>query len=159
MPLGRIDDETTANFGVIKGGIARNIIPDRVELRGEARSRNVAKLEAQTAVMKDSLQAAAERHGATVDVEIAREYDGYTLSEKDAIISELMAACRAVGVEPSLVPTGGGSDANIFSAAGIQVANLTTGMSKVHTTEECIAVADMVICAEIVLSFIRNLAA
>ena len=27
--LGRIDEETTANIGIIKGGIANNIIPDK----------------------------------------------------------------------------------------------------------------------------------
>ena len=51
MPLGRIDDETTANIGVIQGGRATNIIPDRVELDGEARSRDVTKLEKQIEAM------------------------------------------------------------------------------------------------------------
>lgn len=32
MPLGRIDEETTANIGLIKGGRATNIVPDLVEL-------------------------------------------------------------------------------------------------------------------------------
>jgi len=158
MPLGRIDEETTANFGTIKGGTATNIVPDLVELRGEARSRQLAKLEVQTAAMVEALRAAAQRYGATVDVDVVRQYEGYTLAETDPIISVLVAACRAVGVEPDLVPTGGGSDANIFGAAGIQVANLSPGMSKVHTTEECIAVSDMVRCAEIALSCIQSLA-
>jgi len=89
---------------------------------------------------------------------VVRAYDGYTLTETDAIIAALKAACRAVGVEPILVPTGGGSDANILHTAGIQVANLSTGMSKVHTSEECIAVADMVTCAQIALSCVQSLA-
>src|SRR3954462_5003261 len=38
MKLGRIDEETTANIGVIQGGEATNIITNFVLLRGEARS-------------------------------------------------------------------------------------------------------------------------
>jgi len=157
MPLGRIDEETTANFGTIRGGTATNIVPDLVELRGEARSRQLAKLEAQTAAMVGALKDAAEHHGASVEVDVKREYDGYTLTDADPIVAALMDACRAVGVEPRLLPTGGGSDANIFNAAGIQVANLSPGMSKVHTTEECVAVSDMVTCAEIALNCIQGL--
>jgi tripeptide aminopeptidase len=157
MPLGRIDAETTANIGLIKGGTARNVVPDRVELGGEARSRQLAKLEAQTARMVKAFQEAAQRHGATVDVETRRAYDGYTLTEADPVVCRLMTACRAAGVEPALVPSGGGSDANIFNAQGMQVVNLSTGIHKEHTTEEHIALADMVICAQIALEFIGDL--
>ena len=45
MRLGRIDEETTANLGVIKGGRAGNIIPGEATVRGEVRSRNAAKLQ------------------------------------------------------------------------------------------------------------------
>jgi len=158
MPLGRIDEETTANIGTIRGGAATNIIPDRVELRGEARSRQMTKLEAQTSKMVEALQSAARRYGASVDVEVQREYESYNLTESDPMVSRLMAACQAVGVEPVLVPTGGGSDANILNAAGMHVVNLSTGMAAEHSTAEHIAVAEMVTCAEIVLQCIDSLA-
>nr|MBC7244348.1 M20/M25/M40 family metallo-hydrolase [Chloroflexota bacterium] len=156
MPLGRIDDETTANIGIIKGGIARNIVPDRVELMGEARSRQLSKLEAQVARMVEALQAAAKRYGTTVDIEVTRSYNGYTFNEEVAIVKQLMTACRAMGVEPILAATGGGSDANIYNASGMQVVNLSTGLRKEHSTEEHIAVADMVTCAQIVMQFLNN---
>jgi tripeptide aminopeptidase len=157
MPLGRIDAETTANIGTIKGGTARNIVPDRVELVGEARSRQLAKLEQQTAAMIAALEGAAERHGATAEVRLERAYDGYALAESDPIVRRLANACRAVGVEPTLVPSGGGSDANIYNAQGMKVVNLSVGMDNVHTTEEHVAVADIVVAAEIVLLFIAGL--
>jgi len=140
MPLGRIDEETTANFGQIKGGRARNIVPDRVELLGEARSRRLDKLEAQTAKMIEALEDAAQRYGATVDVEVTRAYDSYTLAEEAVAVRRLATA-----------------DANIFNAHGMQVVNLSTGMSGVHSTEEHIAIADMVACAEIALLFMEDL--
>jgi tripeptide aminopeptidase len=154
MPLGRIDQETTANFGQIQGGRARNIVPDRVEMLGEARSHDRDKLAAQTGRMVTALREAAKRHGATVDVEVSRAYDGYRFSEDDRVVRLLMQACRARGVEPSLVPSGGGSDANVYNDHGIEVANLSTGMYGEHSTDEHIAVADMVACAEIALAFV-----
>src|SRR5919205_1752132 len=47
MKLFRIDDETTANIGIIEGGKATNIITNFVYLKGEARSLNEEKLRAQ----------------------------------------------------------------------------------------------------------------
>src|SRR3989304_5602390 len=44
MKLGRIDHETTANIGVIEGGMAVNIVPNAVLLKGEARSHSREKL-------------------------------------------------------------------------------------------------------------------
>ena len=35
---GRLDEETTANVGMIEGGQARNIVPDLCTLKGEVRS-------------------------------------------------------------------------------------------------------------------------
>jgi tripeptide aminopeptidase len=157
MRLGRIDEETTANIGIIHGGTARNIVPDRVELTGEARSLQVAKLEAQTAGMVEALRSAARQHETTVDIEVTRAYDGYALTESDVIVSKLMAACLACGVEPSLVPSGGGSDANIFNAHGLQVVNTSMGAYDEHTTDEHVALADMATCARIVTHYLRSL--
>ena len=53
MKLGRLDEETTANLGVVQGGLAGNIVPDCVVIRGETRSLSVLKLEAQTAHMRE----------------------------------------------------------------------------------------------------------
>ena len=72
MKLGRIDDETTANIGVIEGGAATNIIPNRVVLRGEARSHDDAKLDAQTDHMRACLREAAARYSVVVDGEVVR---------------------------------------------------------------------------------------
>ena len=157
MRLGRLDEETTANIGIIQGGTARNIVPDRVELTGEARSRELARLEAQTASLVEALQSAAEQYKATVDVQVTRAYTGYTLTEKDLIVSKLMAACRATGIEPRLVPTGGGSDANIYNAHGMQVVNTSMGAAGEHTTGEHIVLSDMATCARIVVQCVRSL--
>ena len=158
MRLGRLDEETTANIGIIHGGIARNVVPDRVELTGEARSRELAKLEAQTAHMVQALHSAAQQFKTTADVQVTRAYTGYAFTEKNAIVGQLMAACRAAGVEPHLTATGGGSDANIYNAQGMQVVNTSMGTAGEHTTGERVAISDMATCARIVLHCLRGVA-
>jgi tripeptide aminopeptidase len=143
MPLGRIDPETTANIGVIEGGIATNVVPDEVRMRGEARSRDNLKLAAQTAAMARAFEEAAERHGARVEFKISRSYNSYVLTEATPVVATAMAATRRLGFEPLLVGSGGGTDANIFAEVGITCAVLSTGQVEVHTPQEHIAISDM----------------
>jgi tripeptide aminopeptidase len=149
MPLGRIDHETTSNIGVIHGGEATNIVPDRVEMKGEARSLDSSKLERQTQAMVEALQTAASRHGATLDLSVESSYQAYKVPDDAPLVQRLMRSTRALGAEPFLVSTTGGSDSNIFNARGVQAVAFSTGMQDVHTTKEWIALADMVACADI----------
>ena len=150
MPLGRIDAETTANVGVIEGGAATNIVPDRVSIRAEARSRDTAKLDRQTAAMRAAFEEAAARHGAELDFRAERAYGPIRMSETDPIVDLCRRAITAAGLEPRLVETGGGSDVNVFNMHGIAAVNLSIGYHEIHTTNEHIAVADLERAAHIV---------
>jgi len=158
MPLGRIDEETTANIGVISGGTATNIVPDLVTIKGEARSRSEAKLQAQTEAMVKALEERAAAHGARAEVEVVRQYDPYRFEASDPVIVLVTRAMRSLGVEPIMVPTGGGSDANVFNSAGIATVQVSCGMADVHTCEEHVAIADMASTARIVLACLRLMA-
>ncbi|MHB1293713.1 MAG: M20/M25/M40 family metallo-hydrolase [Anaerolineae bacterium] len=155
MPLGRIDAETTSNIGVINGGRATNIVPDLVSIQGEARSRDREKLAAQTQAMVAALERSAQANGATLEMQIRREYEGYHMTEDTPVVKLVGDAMRSLGVTPLLKPTGGGSDANVFNAAGVQVVQISTGMAAVHTREEFIKVDDMLSAARIVLACAR----
>ncbi len=155
MPHGRIDEETTANIGAITGGKATNIVCDRVEVRGEARSRDDGKLAEQTQAMVKAFKDAAACHGASVDIHVSRQYSAYRMTPEDGIIRLLTAGARQVGAEPIYVASGGGSDSNVFNTAGIRITNISAGMQQVHTTEEWVAVADMVRSAEWLLACLR----
>jgi tripeptide aminopeptidase len=153
MSLGRIDGETTANVGLIQGGTAVNVVPDRVTLRGEARSHDVDKLDAQIRAMRAALETAVSvNKGAQLDLEVERAYTSFRLDEDAPLLKRVAAALAAMDEEPPVLQIGGGgSDANILNARGIAAVPISTGMEGVHTTGEHVAVADMARCAEFVL--------
>jgi tripeptide aminopeptidase len=156
MKLGRIDPETTANIGVIQGGAATNIIPDKVELRGEARSRNNDKLDQQMDSMVAALNAASARHGVKADISVDHSYSAFGLTESDYPVQLGVKAAEAIGLQPSIESTGGGSDANIINGYGIPSLVLGMGYTDVHTTAESISVEQLLVAAKYVLSIIAT---
>jgi len=152
MPLGRIDEETTANIGTISGGSATNVVPELVTLRGEARSRNELKLQAQTRAMVEALERSAAASGATARIQVTRLYTAYDFDEHTPIVKLVSQAMRSLGIQPLLQPTGGGSDANIFNAKGMSVVQISAGMHAVHTCEEHASLVEMLTTAQIILA-------
>jgi len=156
MPLGRRDRETTANIGLIKGGRAPNIIPDKAEIKGEARSLKVNKLNRQTDRMVHAINRAAKAYGAKVEVEVVREYDGYNLSNKDEVVVWAGRALEAIGLRPVYAATGGGSDTNVFNAQGIPTVNFGVGYLEPHTSNESISVDQLALAAELAVAVART---
>ena len=140
---GRIDEETTANIGVIHGGIATNIVPDLVEVICEARSRNLKKMQMQTEYMCEAFKQAAEVNGAKAIIDLEKKYDPYVLSEEASTVKIACQAAKAANLAPRFESTGGGSDANFFNLYGIETAVIGIGMQKCHTTEEFIEEEDL----------------
>lgn len=148
MKLLRIDEETTANIGSIHAQYATNIVPDKVAIVAETRSRDYAKLQAQAKHMTDCLQQACDAFGAKLECRTDTTYVSYSIPHDHALIKELTAVLADMGVEPVIGSTGGGSDVNIFNLNGIESVVLGTGMSKVHTTDEFIKVRQLELTAE-----------
>ncbi|MFA6075653.1 MAG: M20/M25/M40 family metallo-hydrolase [Negativicutes bacterium] len=158
MKLGRIDNETTANVGIIQGGTATNIIADLVEMKCEARSRNTVKLDAQVNRMLDTFKLEAEKLGAIVECDYHREYDSWQHDKNAAVMKLATAAAENAGLALSFREGGGGSDANIYNAAGRDTIVIGVGMSQVHATNERILVSDIYKAAEYVVSIIKTAA-
>lgn len=156
MPLGRIDEETTANIGVIRGGQATNIVPDLVECRGEARSRNEEKLERQTQAMVEAFQQAATEAGGRAEVEVVRMYTRFAVAHDDPIVLRAVEAARRAGIDnPEIRAGGGGSDANVFHQHGIRAVVLGLGCDNAHSTEEWVSLQDVATASQMVVELIR----
>src|SRR3989339_549093 len=152
MKLGRIDQETTANIGLIRGGKATNIIPEEVELKGEARSHNLIKLKKQVAQMKNLLQASSRQAGAKCRIQVERMYNSFRIEPEHQLVARVAKAMRQENIKPQITKTGGGSDANIFNELGIPSIILGVGADHVHTKKEQILMSDLVAGTKIVLA-------
>lgn len=155
---GRIDEETTANVGVIKGGMATNIVPDKVEIRCEARSRNTEKLDRQTKHIVETFARVVAENGGIAAFDVKRAYDPFVLDAALPVVKLAKEAAEAIGLAGRLTGTGGGSDANFFNTYGVPCAVLGIGMSKVHTCDEFIKESDLFNTAAWVVSIVRQAA-
>jgi len=153
---GRIDFETTANVGNIKGGGATNIVPEKVVIIAEARSRNMEKLAAQTQHMVETFERVAAANGAKAQVTVTKAYDPFVLTEQTPVVALGKQAAQAIGLEPVLKGTGGGSDANFFNLYGVPSVVLGVGMNKVHTADEYIKEEDLYKTGELIVSIVRQ---
>lgn len=156
MPLGRLDDVTTANVGSIAGGTATNVVPARVQLTGECRSRDRARVEEVRGAMEAALVTAAANAGGAVEVDWTLEYEGFALPDTHPAVTTVWQACADAGLEPRTFGSGGGSDANIIAALGVPTVALSCGMTGVHGTEEELAVADLEALTRLVVAVARR---
>ena len=157
MKLGRLDFETTANVGIITGGVATNIVCDSCVVEFEARSRSMDKLEVQVAHMKSVIESAANQVGTEVEIKQEFLYPSFNISEDDEFIKIFKKGCEKAGIEPILEATGGGSDTNIISAKGIKAIDISCGMTDVHTLNETIKISDLIKGTELLVSIIETI--
>lgn len=158
MPLGRIDEETTANIGRFEGGGATNIVCDFVKLDAEARSIVQHKLDSQLDNMRKAVESAAEEFGARGEFESIIVYPAYAHDDHAHVVQVAQAAATSIGLQPRTFHSGGGSDANIFNGLGVPTVNLAVGYEHIHTTKEQIKITNLVKITEFVIAIIKQTA-
>jgi tripeptide aminopeptidase len=154
MDLGRLDEETTANVGVISGGSAPNVVAASCTLEAEARSVDRGRLEEVLAKMVEGCQwAAGERH-CDVDLLISELFRGYRVRSQARSLRIARAALERGGIEPREISTGGGSDANALRDRDFDALLLANGTKANHTPDESVSRAELErmleVCAAIV---------
>jgi len=140
LEQGRIDDETTANVGVVNGGTATNVVPDVAEVRGEVRSHRPDTAMALIDTAKATFEEAATGFGGAIAFSHKTEYETFRLSEDSPAVGLARAAAVACGLGGDQRISNGGSDASVLNAAGIPTVVLATGTENVHSKEETVYV-------------------
>lgn len=140
IETGRLDDHTTANVGVIEGGSAANVVAEHCRVELEARSLDEDRASAVAGEMMDQLTAAATDAECDVETTVEQLFRAYRLSRSAPPVEAAAAALVALGIEPSYVATGGGSDANVLIAAGLPTLNVANGTERNHQPDESVTV-------------------
>jgi tripeptide aminopeptidase len=155
LRLGRLDEDTTANVGLIEGGTAGNIVPEYCTFLAEARSHDERKLADVVQEMLDAVAFAAGLEECEVETEVHKSYRGYRFRRDDVAVRIAADALAASGFEPRFGLTGGAADANVFNERGLACVNLANGMTDIHTPEERIAVADLEAMVGVTLALVE----
>ncbi|MBU4185782.1 MAG: M20/M25/M40 family metallo-hydrolase [Proteobacteria bacterium] len=163
LDIGRIDHETTCNIGIIEGGIATNIVPSMVTVKGEARSHDKEKLRKITDEIVSSFKNVVDNYKKSVsdddlpclEISIENDFSLTNIPDDTPVVTLVRKAAENLGRNMTSKTSGGGSDANIFFEKGINVGVLGTGMQDMHTVRESVKLDDMVRTVELLLEIIR----
>lgn len=154
MPLGRLDGQTTANVGTIRGGSAINVVPERCTLSAEVRSLREEAAEAVVAEIVDCVHEAANLPDCDcdVDVSVQRSFSAYRTPANAPAVIAAERALRGCGYAPTRIESGGASDANALIAKGLEVVNLANGTERPHEPGERVSVAALEGMLEVALA-------
>lgn len=157
MPVGRLDELTTANVGTIKGGIANNIIPDECTVTGEVRSHDIKKLNCYVEKYLEAANDVVKSHkGTSLHYTKETEYRNIFVKPEEPVIQFAQKAAQKLNLEFKLAATNGGSDANVLNHKGIPTVCLGCGYHHPHSTNEWISLEDMTLGTNYVISIIES---
>jgi tripeptide aminopeptidase len=154
MPHGRVDEMTTVNVGRIRGGTARNVVPERCTVDAEVRSHDDDRVTEVVQQLVDAAAFAASTSDCSLETRIEPKYRGYRFRDDDLPVRLAVDALGRAGFEPRLGLSGGAADANVFNARGLECVNLANGMVDIHTSDERIAVDDLERMVDVTLALV-----
>jgi tripeptide aminopeptidase len=155
LKLGRIDEETTANVGVINGGMIRNGVPDHVSFLAECRSLTHEKGQQLADEMEKIIKQEVESIGASVTIKTDNLCKAVDIPEDSWTVEISKKALKTVGVDASTTFITGFTDASIYNNQGIEMAVVGIGAQLEHSCDEHIYVKDMENALTMVIEILR----
>jgi tripeptide aminopeptidase len=156
LKVGRIDSETTNNFGTISGGEIRNGVPEKVSIQAEVRSHVLKKAQNQISTIKNSFEKTVAKHGGQLKFSVKDGCSGYKHLKTDVFIKKIESVWKQMGKVPIFEKAGGASDANEFAKWGMKIVDIGYGGINPHTTREQIKISDMQLVTEFIINFIQE---
>jgi tripeptide aminopeptidase len=157
IPVGRLDNDSTSNIGLINGGSALNVVPELTIVEGEVRSFDHQKVLKNIDLIKDEFNNAAKTFGGRIEFEYNWDFKPYKLQPDDEVYKDVWNSIKNVGLEPKAILHFGGSDANSLNEKGIPCVDIGIGAQNPHSNEEFVFLEDLEKSAEIALHLIKKL--
>lgn len=155
LKLGRIDHETTANVGIITGGIIRNGVPENASFMAECRSLTHSKAEALAIDMENTIRSQVESSGASVEIQVNNLCKAVMIPESSPTVQTSLTALKNIGVNASTTLITGFTDASIYNNIGIETAVVGIGAQLEHSCQEHILIQDMEKAVHMLLEIFR----
>ena len=161
LPQGRLDESSTTNIGTISGGTVNNVVSAECLVSGELRSHDKERLLLLQAQIEGILRTACldDKTGAgapQITVEWEVNYEGFYAPEDSPQVRLAERAARRLGLETRIEKGNGGADTNILASYGLAAVSLGSGMDRVHSTDELLAIADLENLARLALNIVKE---
>lgn len=156
LPLGRIDEHTTANVSTVRAEFETNVVPDRAEFTGEVRSLSAQRVESMVAVIRETVEEKTRAEGAQVSFEAQWDFHPFEVPSDAAVYRRAQRALRRAGLVPRPVISAGGSDANWLNGRGVAAVNFGIGAQNPHGDDEFILIEDLEVAARIAANVVAD---
>jgi len=156
MKLLRIDENTTANIGSIKGGEATNIVADHCEIHLEIRSNTEEKCHGHLAHLEMCCIKAVGAIGGSYTLSSELKYPSYSIDKNNPALMRFKDACATLSLPYKATQSGGGSDSNILRGYGIDAITLASGYTKAHSVEESIPIESFDTLTELIITLAKK---
>lgn len=145
IKTGRVESDLTVNFGTIQGGNGRNIVPEYIKIQGEIRSGVHEKALKEAEKIRTVFEDATGKAGGELSFSVSENIRAYRIPEDSSVVKRFIAAAADVpgAVQPELITTYGGSDANRLNENGIETIVVATAMENCHSTNEYTTVLEL----------------
>lgn len=156
LTIGRLDAETTANVGIIQGGMIRNGVPDTCTFAAECRSLTHARGQAVADGMVAVIRREVEAFGASVTIEVNNLCQASSIADDAWTVRIAQQALSEVGIEATPAVMCGFTDASIYNNHGIEMGVVGIGARNEHSTDEHIYVDDMERAVAMLVGILRR---
>lgn len=155
LQLGRIDHETTANVGIISGGMIRNGVPEKTTFLAECRSLDHIKAEALANEIVKIITEKVEAVGAEVMINLKNMCEAVDIPEDSETVKTSKIALKSIGIDAKTTFMTGFTDASIYNNKGIEMAVVGIGAQLEHSTDEFIKIEDMEKALKMIIEIFR----
>ena len=149
FPFGRIDEVTTANIGIVKGGTGTNVVCDEVHMTGEIRTDFTSYGEEIMSKIIGDFTRVCDKYGGKLESRHFWDFLPYNIKEHEKPYRHFSEIAKKIGLKPAAKKSMGGSDANSLNAKGIKTINLGVGAQNPHGNDEFILYEDLSMASEI----------
>jgi tripeptide aminopeptidase len=155
IKLGRLSKITTANIGIIKGGLVANSVPDEVYLKGDVRSHKLETVQKEV----DKINKVFKKHVRTLKGSLKFKatlaLHGYSYPRTDSFIKQIADINKKMKFKTVYEKSGGATDANVLAGKGIKLVDISYGGKFPHTTKETIKATELLRLGKFLSEFIR----
>ncbi len=156
LKVGRIDEITTSNIGIVSGGLAQNIVMKEVRMLYETRSIEESRILKQQEIVLSKFEEVCAQEKAEFTHTLKKVTIGYSIDENAQSVQFVREACQTLNIPFATEASGGASDANIYNAYGVESLVLSVGMRQVHTVNEYVYEKDLILAANLLLETLKK---